>query len=436
MSAAWKPDSWRGKPSQQMAEYADKEAAAAVFDKLGKLPPLVQPAEVDWLRTVLAAAAAGERFIVQGGDCAERFIDCEADRLEAQLKLLLQMGAIVEKSTGLPSVNIARIAGQYGKPRSKPTEMHPEMGEIMSFKGDNINGYEAKERKWDCQRLLEGYYHSSATLNYLRGLVSAGNLSAMSQVQVDFMKDEAATKVAKAISSQKPSAEFAEFFTSHEGMQLDLEEALTRKSGSAYYNLGCHMLWIGDRTRQLDGGHVEYFRGIANPVGCKVGPSMKNDELQQLVKILNPDKIEGKLVLITRYGAGKIESMLPGHIEAVKAAGVPVVWQCDGVHGNTVTAKCAGNLKTRALNDVLSECTQAVAIHKRCGSVLAGVHLEMSGQETITECIGGDTTEDMLPNNYETYCDPRLNFAQAIEAAFKISSAVQANPPAKRARAA
>ena len=268
--ASWTPTSWRGKPSQQMAEYEDKAAAAATFTKLGKLPGLVQPAEVDRLRTVLAAAANGERFIIQGGDCAERFIDCEPDRLDAQLKLLLQMGAIVAQSTGLPSVNIARIAGQYGKPRSKPTEMHPEMGEIMSFKGDNINGYEPKERKWDSARLLEGYFHSSATLNYLRGLTTAGDLGAMSQVSAGELGAEAA-KVAKAISSSKPSADFAEFFTSHEGMQLDLEEALTRKVGSAYYNLSCHMLWIGDRTRQLDGGHVEYFRGIANPIGCKVG---------------------------------------------------------------------------------------------------------------------------------------------------------------------
>jgi len=349
--------------------------------------------------------------------------------------VLLQMGAIVAQTTGLPSVNIARIAGQYGKPRSKPTEVHAELGEIMSFKGDNINGYAPTERKWDCKRLLEGYYHSSATLNYLRGLCSAGDLSALAQLQVDFLGDAEATKVAQSISSQKPSADFAEFFTSHEGMQLDLEEALTRPVGGSYYNLSTHMLWIGDRTRQLDGGHVEYFRGIANPVGCKVGPSMKNDELKQLVAILNPDKLEGKVVLITRYGASKIESMLPGHIEAVQASGVPVVWQCDGVHGNTVTAKTCG-LKTRALADVLSECVQAAAIHKRMGSVLGGVHLELTGQETVTECVGGATTEEMLPNNYETYCDPRLNYAQAIEAAFKIGSALQANPQPKKARAA
>eukprot|EP00908_Phaeocystis_cordata_P007956 Transcript_18626.p2 GENE.Transcript_18626~~Transcript_18626.p2 ORF type:complete len:435 (+),score=242.68 Transcript_18626:199-1503(+) len=433
MSAAWKPDSWRAKPVQQMAEYP-KEEAAKVFDKLGKLPPLVQPAEVDRLQQVLAAAAAGERFIVQGGDCAERFMDCEAERLEKQLKLLLQMGAIVTQSTGLPSVNIARIAGQYGKPRSKPTEVHPEKGEIMSFKGDNINGYDVSERKWDCKRLLEGYYHSSATLNYLRGLCTAGDLSSMTQLKVDALGNADFTKVAQAISAQKPSADFAEFFTSHEGMQLDLEEALTRPVGDKFYNLSTHMLWIGDRTRQLDGGHVEYFRGIANPVGCKVGPSMKNDELKELVQILNPNKVEGKLVLITRYGAAKVEGMLPGHIEAVQASGVPVVWQCDGVHGNTVTAKGSG-LKTRALADVLSECSQAVAIHKRCGSILGGVHLELTGQETVTECVGGAIGEDMLPNNYETYCDPRLNYMQAIEAAFKISSAVQANPPTKKARA-
>ena len=218
---------------QQMAEYP-KEEAAKVFDKLGKLPPLVQPAEVDRLQQVLAAAAAGERFIVQGGDCAERFMDCEAERLEKQLKLLLQMGAIVTQSTGLPSVNIARIAGQYGKPRSKPTEVHPEKGEIMSFKGDNINGYDVSERKWDCKRLLEGYYHSSATLNYLRGLCTAGDLSSMTQLKVDALGNADFTKVAQAISAQKPSADFAEFFTSHEGMQLDLEEALTRQAAPAH----------------------------------------------------------------------------------------------------------------------------------------------------------------------------------------------------------
>tara|TARA_B110001452_G_scaffold193335_1_gene163309 strand:- start:304 stop:1602 length:1299 start_codon:yes stop_codon:yes gene_type:complete len=431
---SWSPSSWRSKPAQQMAEYADKAEAAAIFDKLGKLPPLVQPGEVDRLIEVLAAAAAGDRFIIQGGDCAERFMDCEAGRLDQQLKLLLQMGAIVTQKTGLPSVNIARIAGQYGKPRSKPTEVHKELGEIMSFKGDNINGYEPTERKWDPKRLLEGYYHCASTLNYLRGLVGTSGAAKLAELKADVLKGPEQAAVGKAIAASPPAA-FTEFFTSHEGMQLDLEEALTRPVGGAFYNLSCHMLWIGDRTRQLDGGHVEYFRGIANPVGCKVGPSMKDDELKELVAILNPNKIEGKLVLITRYGAGKIESMLPGHIEAVKASGVPVVWQCDGVHGNTVTAK-ACNLKTRNLADVLSECTQALAIHKRCGTVLGGVHLEMTGQETVTECLGGAiSSEEMLTQNYETFCDPRLNYAQAIEAAFAISSSIEL-PPSKRAKAA
>jgi len=425
---SWSPSSWRGKPTQQMAEYVDKAEEKAVFDKLAKLPPLVHPEEVDRLIQLLAGAAAGERFIVQGGDCAERFMDCEAGRLEQQLKLLLQMGAIVTQSTGLPSVNVARIAGQYGKPRSKPTEVHPEHGEIMSFKGDNINGYDPLERKWDPKRLLEGYYHSSATLNYLRSLCSSPSAAKLAALQVDFLKDAEASKVAAAIAAQPPAA-FTEFFTSHEGMQLDLEEALTRPVGSTYYNLSCHMLWIGDRTRQLDGAHIEYFKGIANPVGCKVGPSMKNDELGELVKILNPNKVEGKLVLITRYGAAKVESMLPGHIEAVKASGVPVVWQCDGVHGNTVTAAC--KLKTRNLADVLSECTQALAIHKRCGTVLGGVHLEITGQETVTECVGGAVAEGDLPNNYETYCDPRLNYGQALEAAVRIARGL--NTPAASA---
>jgi len=215
-----------------------------------------------------------------------------------------------------------------------------------------------------------------------------------------------------------------EFFTAHEAMQLDLEEALTRKAGDKYYNLSAHLVWIGDRTRQLSGAHVEYFRGIANPVGVKVGPSMKADELQDLVKMLNPAKEEGRLMLITRYGASKIEDMLPAHIEAVKASGVPVVWQCDGVHGNGVVA--SNKYKTRVVEDVISEVVKCVAIHRRCGSVLGGIHLEVTGQETVTECLGGSIgmTEEMLTKNYETYCDPRLNYAQSIEAAFEIADSL------------
>ncbi|KAJ1627830.1 DAHP synthetase [Pavlovales sp. CCMP2436] len=419
----WAPGSWRVLESQQMAEYEDKVLEASVIAKLSKLPPLVQPSECDALKALLAKAAAGEAFIVQGGDCAERFIDCEAERLEAQLKVLVQMGAIVSEATGVPPVVIARIAGQYGKPRSKPTEVVEGHGEIMSFKGDNINGYEPEERKWDPKRLLEGYYHSASTLNYLRSLRMSADLSKFFDLDVGFTSKSAThAQNIQVAAGVKKSAGATTFYTAHEAMQLNLEEALTRPVGDAHYNLSAHMVWIGDRTRQMLGGHVEYFRGIANPIGVKVGPSMKNDELAELVAVLNPNKEAGKLVIITRYGHDKVEQYLPGHIAAVKATGIPVVWQCDGVHGNTITAKSVG-LKTRAFDDIMAECTNALAVHRKAGSILAGIHLELTGQETVTECTGGCVcvTEEDLKSNYETWCDPRLNYKQALEAAFTMA---------------
>lgn len=318
----WSPGSWRGLESLQMAEYEDKALEASVLAKLSKLPPLVQPAECDQLKAMLAQAAEGKAFIVQGGDCAERFMDCEAERLEAQLKVLVQMGAIVGEATGVPPVVIARIAGQYGKPRSKPTETVEGYGEIMSFKGDNINGYEPSERKWDPKRLLDGYFHSAATLNYLRSLRMSADLSSFREVDAAFTQalpnGPQHAAVAAGVKKHGKGAEAALFFTAHEAMQLNLEEALTRPVGGAHYNLSAHLVWIGDRTRQLLGGHVEYFRGLANPLGVKVGPSMKDDELAELVAVLNPRKEAGKLLLITRYGKGKVEQFLPGHIKAVK----------------------------------------------------------------------------------------------------------------------
>jgi len=425
----WKPGSWRSCEVQQMATYEDQEAYSKVISKLSALPPLVMASEVDQLTALLAAAGRGQRFIVQGGDCAERFIDCAGERLDTQLKLVVQMGAIVEASSGKPAVRIARIAGQYGKPRSKPTETVPGYGEIYSFKGENINGYAPEDRKWDSNRLLEGYFHSAATLNYLRGLQMSEDYSAMmlGGLDIDFLKTSPKyaswSKTVQSIADSPPSV--SGLFTSHEAMQLDLEEALTREvPGKGFYNLSAHMVWIGDRTRQLLGAHVEYFRGIKNPIGCKVGPTMQPDELKQLVKILNPGKVEGRLVLITRYGSANISKMLPAHIKAVQESGVPVVWQVDGVHGNTVTA--SNKLKTRKFDDVVSECTQAIAIHKENSSILGGVHLEMTGSSTVTECTGGvvGIFEEMLPQNYETLCDPRFNYGQAIEAAFAISGSI------------
>jgi len=410
-----------------MAEWDDKALASTVLAKLGRLPPIVQPAEADRLKKLLAEAGRGERFIIQGGDCAERFVDCEAERLEAQLKLILQMGMIVEHVVGKPTVRICRIAGQYGKPRSKPTEVVEGHGEIMSFKGDNINGFEPKDRKWDPERLLQGYFHSAATLNYLRSYIACADPADTTNIDINALRSspefENFSKDVRAIRAKEATKETTEFFTSHEAMQLDLEEALTRKVGDKYYNLSAHLVWIGDRTRQVGGAHLEYFRGIANPIGVKVGPSMKNDELKELLQILNPNKEEGRIMIITRYGAGKVEEMLTGHIQAVKESGIPVTWQCDGVHGNGIVA-ASNKFKTRRLEDIVQEIMECMAVHKKCGSILGGIHLEVTGQTSVTECLGGcaGLTEDMLPQNYETYCDPRLNYAQSIEAAFAVAN--------------
>jgi len=434
----WTPSSWQGKKKSgdlhQMAEWEDKALAKKVLDKLGKLPPLVQASETDRLKQMLAEAGRGERFIVQGGDCAERFIDCEADRLETQLKLILQMGAIVEHVAGRPTTRICRIAGQYGKPRSKPTEVVEGYGEIMSFKGDNINGFAPEDRKWDPERLLQGYFHSTATLNYLRSYIASTDPVDSTNIDIGALKTskdyEGISKDVQAIRAKPSGKEILEFFTAHEAMQLDLEEALTRKVGDKYYNLSAHLVWIGDRTRQVGGPHLEFFRGISNPIGVKVGPSMKNDELKELLQILNPSKEEGRIMIITRYGAGKVETYLPGHIQAAKECGIPVTWQCDAVHGNGIVA-ASNKYKTRKCEDIIKEILEVMAVHKRCGSILGGIHLEVTGQTTVTECLGGsvEITEKGLESNYETYCDPRLNYSQSIEVAF---AAAREMPPAKK----
>lgn len=434
----WTPASWKSKPALQMAEWEDKAVAEKVLDKLGKVPPLVQASEAERLKKLLAEAGRGERFLVQGGDCAERFMDCEQERLEVQLKLILQMGMIVEQVTGKPTLRIARIAGQYGKPRSKPTEM-VDGKEVMSFKGDNINGFELEDRRWDPERLLLGYWHSAATLNFLRSFTASTGSADTTNIDINTLRasgDYAGmSDDVRAIRSKGATKDNMEFFTAHEAMQLDLEAALTRKVGDKYYNLSAHLVWIGDRTRQINGAHLEYFRGISNPIGVKVGPSMKNDELKELLQILNPQKEEGRIMIITRYGAGKVKEMLTGHIKAVKECGIPVVWQCDAVHGNGIVA--SNKYKTRKMDDIVKEVLECMAVHKENGSILGGVHLEMTGQTTVTECLGGciGLTEDGLTKNYETYCDPRLNYSQAIEVAFKVANEMpSAERAAKRAR--
>jgi len=269
----------------------------------------------------------------------------------------------------------------------------------------------------------------AAALNYLRSNFAVADPVALTAIDLETLRPSPKyaqfADAVRGIQAKQVTRASTEFFTSHEAMQLDLEEALTRKVGDKHYNLSAHMVWIGDRTRQLDGAHVEYFRGIANPVGVKVGSSMQNEELKSLLQLLNPQKEEGRVTLITRYGAGKVESMLPGHIQAVKESGIPVTWQCDAVHGNGIVAK-SNKFKTRRVHDILQEIAECAAVHRSAGTVLGGVHLEMS-QGSITECLGGamGITEEMLPLRYETYCDPRLNYGQSIEAAFAIASELE-----------
>jgi 3-deoxy-7-phosphoheptulonate synthase len=337
---------------------------------------------------------------------------------------------LIENATGKKAQCVCRIAGQYGKPRSKPTEVVEGYGEVMSFKGDNINGFSPTDRKLDPERLLQGYFHSAAALNFLRSYVPAVDPAELTAIKIDELKNLSDFNALKT-RAEKVGAGFAaqphtRFFTSHEAMQLDFEGALTRKVGDKYYNLSAHFVWIGDRTRQIPGAHVEYFKGISNPVGCKVGPTMSTDDIKELVKVLNPTKEHGRITIITRYGASKVRDMLPKHIKAVQETGVPVTWQCDAVHGNGIVA-VTNKYKTRKCDDILQEILEAIAVHKECGSVLGGIHLECSGQTSITECLGGcvGLTEEMLPQNYETYCDPRLNYSQAIETVFKVANAIK-----------
>jgi len=429
-----------------------------------RLPPLVTPPEVDRLLVQLAEVAEGKRFLLQGGDCAERFMDCAAEPIEKKLKILLQMSLVLTWGARMPTLRISRMAGQFSKPRSKDTEVVDGV-EMPSFRGDNINSFDTSSRAADPARLVSGYFHSAATLNYARALLASGfaDLHRASHWDLDFVQDTGHRAQYKALVDRILSAmdfmrvcgvadevslRTADFFMSHEGLQLDLEEALTRAGPAAsearahggawlkppaapsapapddFYNLGTHFLWIGDRTRQLDHAHVEYFRGIANPVGIKVGPSSDPEELVAVIRRLWPDPAAapGKIVLITRMGAGAVLAKLPAILRAVQAAGLTSrpVWVCDPMHGNTRNS--SNGFKTREFDDILGELKHTFAVHRECGSHLGGVHFELTG-ENVTECTGGPERllEADLPLRYTTYCDPRLNYAQSMELAFLIA---------------
>ncbi|ORX40928.1 DAHP synthetase [Kockovaella imperatae] len=483
---SWSPSSWRQKPIAQDVVYEDKAKLDKILNKLRKLPPLVSPTEIDRLRNQLADVAAGKAFLLQGGDCAELFDDCSQYPIEHKLSLILLMSLIILHGSRLPVVRIMRIAGQYAKPRSKPTEMI-DGEEVLSFRGDNVNGYEPTDRNPDPERLLGAYFHSTATLNYIRTLLLSGFANLHKPLDWSFShvrSPELQKAFSGVIESLQDSLDFmrvatggdggtarggtetVDLYTSHEALLLEYEEALTREfdgrptprptSGTAspvrptkmvstpsmasfpgkrsFYNTSSHFIWIGDRTRQLDGAHVEYFRGIANPIGIKVGPTMQPDELVRVLDVVDPDRIPGKVTLIGRYGADKVDQHLPGHIDAVKTTDHVVVWQCDAMVSEiTKSSMTDPTLKTRYFADVIQEITKSMEIHKAKGTILGGVHLELTGEVnedgfSVTECIGGsmELADKDLSFNYRSHCDPRLNYEQSLDVAFLISDHLKA----------
>ncbi len=434
----WNPDSWRQRPIRQQPRYEDLAAVARAEATLRALPPLVAASEVDALRLQLARAARGEMFVLQGGDCAERFEDCRRDAIESKLKVLLQMSLVLTWGARVPCVRIARMAGQYAKPRSQDTERHGDLV-LPVYRGDHVNGIEPtlEARRPDPERLVQAYFHAAATLNYARALLDGGfaDLHQPRHWDLGFVRSPTTRERYEAIAEELLRAldfievvggrdlealRTVELFSSHEGLLLPYEAAQTAQVAGRWYALSAHMLWIGDRTRQLDGAHVEFFRGVENPVGVKVGPTMEPHELVRLLETLEPLNRPGRVVLITRLGAEHAAARLPPLIDAVRRADRAVVWSCDPMHGNT--EKTSGGLKTRRVDRILDELRDTFDAHQAAGSTLGGVHFELTGED-VTECVGGpqELSESDLDRSYETTCDPRLNYAQGLEMAFLIA---------------
>ncbi|PIG82369.1 phospho-2-dehydro-3-deoxyheptonate aldolase [Aspergillus arachidicola] len=419
----WTPSSWASKPIKQDVPYSDAKGVQAALDKLQKLPPLVTTQEITNLKKNLKNVALGKAFVLQGGDCAELFDYCNQDMIEAKVKLLLQMSLVLIWGANKPVVRIARIAGQFAKPRSSPMEVVNGV-EMPSFRGDNINGFEAtlESRTPDPSRLVSAYFHSAATLNYMRASLTSGLADLHSPLDwglghvitptikekyeriVNRVKDALRFMQTVGIDTDR-GVETVDIYTTTETTHLAQAPGATTAPAppQSYFATSAHFLWIGDRTRQLDGAHIEFFRGIANPIGIKIGPSMTPDELVRILDVVNPTREIGKVTLISRYGSGHLP-----------------VWQCDPMHGNTQSTP--SGVKTRHFTDILSELRQALEIHKAAGSFLGGMHLELTG-EAVTECVGGagGLTEENLSERYTTFCDPRLNEKQALELAFLVA---------------
>ncbi|VAV97257.1 2-keto-3-deoxy-D-arabino-heptulosonate-7-phosphate synthase II, partial [hydrothermal vent metagenome] len=442
MANAWTPQSWRKFPVVQMPEYGDLEKLAETEAKLAAFPPLVFAGEARKLQRKLARVAQGKAFLLQGGDCAESFAEHSADNIRDFFRVFLQMAVVLTFAGGQPLVKVGRIAGQFAKPRSSGTETKDGV-ELPSYRGDIINdiNFEAEGRQPDPHRQIMAYRQSAATLNLLRAFAMGGyaNLEHVHRWTVGALKDSPfgerydalAERISESLGFMKacginpdtaPQLRQTEFFTSHEALLLGYEEALTRVDSTSghWYATSGHMLWIGDRTRQIDHAHIEFFRGIKNPIGMKCGPSMTADELLKLIDVLDPDNEAGRLTLITRYGADQVEKHLPQLLRAVKKEGRKVVWSCDPMHGNTISA--ASGYKTRPFDRILKEVQQFMAIHKAEGTYAGGIHVEMTGKN-VTECTGGAyaLSDQDLHDRYHSHCDPRLNADQALELAFLIA---------------
>ncbi|MBI9102531.1 MAG: 3-deoxy-7-phosphoheptulonate synthase [Spirochaetales bacterium] len=443
MYTQWKPDSWRSKPAAHQVEYMDKVKYRSVLDSLMLQPPLVFPGEIHKLTRQIAEAGSGERFIIHGGDCVERFQDCNEETITNKIKIILQMSTILTHALRKPVLRLGRIGGQYFKPRSSERESLNGR-EVMTYRGDTVNGFPEELRAPDADRLTRGYYCAAATLNYIRAMISGGftdlhhpynwNLHSIGKTEEWAEYSRIVEQILDAIhfmesigGMEAVGLNRIEFYTSHEGLHLGFEEALTRKEreSDSYYNAGAHMLWIGERTRDLKGAHLEYFRGIINPIGIKISSRIDPDELNELIHILNPDNTPGRLTLITRLGIDKVEESLPRLIRKVLDGGHKVTWSCDPMHGNTVST--GEGVKTRRFDDILGEIKASHRIHSEIGSSFGGVHFELTGEE-VTECTGGAVKimDSDLSTNYQSFCDPRLNYAQSMEIAFMLSRLMKA----------
>jgi 3-deoxy-7-phosphoheptulonate synthase len=458
MTERWAPASWRGRPARHIpSDYPDAGAVTRVEQELARMPPLVFAGEARRLKSLLGDVSAGKAFLLQGGDCAESFKEFSADNIRDTFRLILQMAVVLTFAGGKPVVKVGRMAGQFAKPRSEPIETVGGVT-LPSYRGDNINGmeFEASVRAPDPERLLKAYAQSAATLNLLRAFAGGGyaDLHNIHRWTLGFVGDspqgaryaELTDKISEALAfmsaigvtpQSHPDLHRVEFFTAHEALLLGFEEAMTRVDSTTgdWYDVSAHLLWIGERTRDLDGAHVAFMRGIKNPIGLKVGPTLEPDALLKLIDVLNPEDEPGRLTLYGRFGADKIAARLPGLMRATREGSRRVVWATDPMHGNTL--KAANGYKTRPFDRILSEVKSFIEIAEAEGVHPGGVHLEMTGQN-VTECLGGAraVSEGDLGDRYHTHCDPRLNGEQALELAFLVAEKLKAERLAGLVRAA